>query len=59
VLLGLFADVGLFLNGGAQDVARGVVGQAEVVDQPLGLRAFAGSRGAQEDEILFYFRNPS
>src|SRR5256885_9407548 len=41
------------LFGGAKDVAGGVVGQVEVLDEPLGLRALAGTWRAQEYEVEF------
>ena len=53
------------LTASAQDVAGRVVGQVEVVDEPLGLGALAGPRGPEKDEVLFaqtrggYFRKPS
>ena len=50
-LLGLPAELGALLDRGAQHVARGDVGQAEVLVQALGLGALAGPGRAEEDEI--------
>ncbi len=45
------ADLGLLANRGTQDVAGGVVGQVEVLLQPLALGSLAGTRRTEEDEI--------
>ncbi len=45
------AQLGAVLHRGAQDVAGCHVGQAKVVLQAGGLRAFAGTRRPEEDEV--------
>ena len=50
VLLGLHADFGLGVAGGAEHVAGGQMGQVVRLDQPLGLGAFAGARRSDEDD---------
>ena len=59
VLLGLLADRGLLLDREAQDVAGGVVGQVEIVDEALGLGALAGAGRAEEDEVHLGHGNPA
>jgi hypothetical protein len=49
--LDLAPEVGVLLALGAHHVAGGDVGQAEVGRQVLGLRALAGPRRADEDEV--------
>ena len=48
VLLGLGPELGAVLHGGAQDVARRVVGQVEVVDEALGLGSLAGAGRSEQ-----------
>src|SRR5262249_39208407 len=51
VLLCLLADLRALLDRGAQDVAGGVVGQPEVLLQPLALGSLAAAGRPQGDQI--------
>jgi hypothetical protein len=51
--LGLAAEVGLLGHVLTQQVARGDVGQVEVIAQACGLGAFAGPGRTEEDEVQF------
>ncbi len=51
VLLGRDAELGLSLDGGTKQVARGDVGNAEIGDEALGLRTLAGARGALQHDV--------
>ena len=42
---------GTVLNGGTQDVAGGNGGDVQLIGQDLGIGAFAGARGAQQDQF--------
>ena len=51
VLARALAKHGALGDLGAEDVAGGDVRQAEVLAQPLGLRALAGARRAEQDQV--------
>src|SRR3954451_11939149 len=51
VPLGLGAELGALTNGGPEDVAGRVVGEAEVLLQPLALRPLSGAGRTQKHEI--------
>ena len=51
VPLRLLAELRAVLDRLAQDVASRVIGQVEVLDEPLGLRSLAGPGRAEQDEI--------
>src|SRR5262245_54564389 len=60
VLLGLPADLGSLLDRGAQDVARRVVGQPEVLLKALPLGSLAAPRRPEQDQIqLGQARHPA
>src|SRR5215208_5347523 len=60
VLLGLLADLGPLLDRGAQDVAGGVVRQAEVLLQALPLSPLPAAGRAEQDEVqLGQARHPA
>jgi hypothetical protein len=61
VLLGLLAQVAAVLAVLAQHVARGDVGEVEVLAQPRGLGALAGAGRAEQEEVELraHFRKPS
>ena len=54
------ADDGFLLDRLAQNDPGGVVGQVEVLAQPIGLRSLTGSRRAEQDQVdLAHLRKPS